>query len=530
MLNGVAADTDGSAWLIGTTSSSDFPTKDPSRLKGANTPEEIVTLKVSPTGALLFATYLGDGRGEGVAIDAPGNVYLTGEAGPDFTTTPGAFKSTPSSGIRDVFVLKYAAAGGGGPQYVVWTSLVKVAASGNSLTKNAGCGGCADAGAISQQTIAAGNGFVAFTVSSGFAGTVGLSTGNPGTSGKEIKFGLRFFPGYVEVRESGIWKASWNIAAADIHKVAVEGGAVKYFQNGTLKHTSAIAPTYPLLVDTSLNTVGGAVQDAVIAGAGGSGTPVDPPPSVAITAPANGATVSGTVKVTANASDNTGVTSVQFKLDGANLGAPDTTEPYSMGWNSATVSNGTHTLNAVATDTAGNTTTSAPISVTVSNAAPPPAGGNVVWTSAVRVAVSGNTITKNAGCTGCWDAGAISQQSIASGDGGVAFTVSSGAALTVGLSNGSVGTGANDIKFGLRFFGGATPYTEVRESGVWKSSWTITAGATHKVAVEGGVVKYYQNGALKYSSPVAPSYPLNVDATIETLGAAVQGAVLTTAP
>ena len=48
-----------------------------------------------------------------------------------------------------------------------------------------------------------------------------------------------------------------------------------------------------------------------------------------LTAPAGGATVSGTVTVTANASDNVGVAGVQFKLDGANLGAEDTTSPYS---------------------------------------------------------------------------------------------------------------------------------------------------------------------------------------------------------
>jgi len=53
------------------------------------------------------------------------------------------------------------------------------------------------------------------------------------------------------------------------------------------------------------------------------------PPAVSVTAPSNGATVSGTVSVTANASDNVAVASVQFQLDGANVGALDTTAPYS---------------------------------------------------------------------------------------------------------------------------------------------------------------------------------------------------------
>ena len=56
-------------------------------------------------------------------------------------------------------------------------------------------------------------------------------------------------------------------------------------------------------------------------------------PTVSITAPANGATVSGTVTVSATASDNVGVVGVQFLLDGANLGAEDTSSPYSISWN-----------------------------------------------------------------------------------------------------------------------------------------------------------------------------------------------------
>jgi hypothetical protein len=91
------------------------------------------------------------------------------------------------------------------------------------------------------------------------------------------------------------------------------------------------------------------------------------PPTVSITSPANGATVSGTVSVTANASDNVGVASVQFLLDGANLGALDVTSPYQIGWDTTTASNGTHTLSAIAADAAGNTGNAVSVSVTVSN-------------------------------------------------------------------------------------------------------------------------------------------------------------------
>ena len=101
-------------------------------------------------------------------------------------------------------------------------------------------------------------------------------------------------------------------------------------------------------------------------------SPDTTPPAVSITSPASGATVSGTISVTATASDNRGVSGVQFQLDAANSGSEDTAAPYSIAWDTTTAPNGTHTLTAIARDAAGNQTTSEPVTVTVSNAAPPP--------------------------------------------------------------------------------------------------------------------------------------------------------------
>ena len=117
------------------------------------------------------------------------------------------------------------------------------------------------------------------------------------------------------------------------------------------------------------------------------------PPSVAMTVPASGAYLRGTVSVTANASDNNGVVSVQFQLDGANLGAPVTAAPYTVSWDSTTATGGTHSLTAVATDAANNTTTSTAVSVTVDNTPPTvaiiaPAGGNVSGTINVTATAS----------------------------------------------------------------------------------------------------------------------------------------------
>jgi hypothetical protein len=96
------------------------------------------------------------------------------------------------------------------------------------------------------------------------------------------------------------------------------------------------------------------------------GTLETTPPAVSVTSPAPGS-VSGDRAVTAAASDNVLVTQVQFMLNGVPLGVPDTAAPYSVTWRTAQFSNGTYVLTAVARDQAGNTTTSAPVSVTVSN-------------------------------------------------------------------------------------------------------------------------------------------------------------------
>lgn len=87
-------------------------------------------------------------------------------------------------------------------------------------------------------------------------------------------------------------------------------------------------------------------------------------PTVSLTAPADGASVSGTVAVSATASDDIGVDRVEFLLDGTLLGS-DASAPYSISWNSATASTGNHTLQARAFDLVDNVGTSATVTVNV---------------------------------------------------------------------------------------------------------------------------------------------------------------------
>jgi len=94
-------------------------------------------------------------------------------------------------------------------------------------------------------------------------------------------------------------------------------------------------------------------------------------PVTSISSPANGATVSNTVSVTATGSDNVAVTKVEFYLDNTFVSATNTS-PYSWNWNTATAVNGSHTLTTKAYDAAGNVGTSTAVGVTVSNVASNP--------------------------------------------------------------------------------------------------------------------------------------------------------------
>lgn len=97
---------------------------------------------------------------------------------------------------------------------------------------------------------------------------------------------------------------------------------------------------------------------------GSGNTPDTTPPTVSVTA--QSAPVSRTTSLSATASDNVGVTRVEFIVDGTTVGT-DTTAPFSVDWDTAQAADGTHSVVARATDAAGNTTTAAAVTVTVQN-------------------------------------------------------------------------------------------------------------------------------------------------------------------
>jgi hypothetical protein len=114
-------------------------------------------------------------------------------------------------------------------------------------------------------------------------------------------------------------------------------------------------------------------------------------PTVSITAPVDGSTLSGVATLTADASDDTGVSRVGFTVDGTIVGE-DTTAPYAFAWDTTGVADGLHTITAWASDAAGNTGSSASVSITVHNAPPPtPFDFSLSVTPSVRKVKAGAT-------------------------------------------------------------------------------------------------------------------------------------------
>lgn len=311
---------------------------------------------------------------------------------------------------------------------VVWTNVLGVTASGNNLSRPAGSGW--NSGASSTRQIISGDGYVEFTATETTTHRMfGLSNGDSNQSYVDIDFAIFLIPGGVlQVYEGGTYRGQFgNYSGGDRFRVSVESGVIKYWKNGTLFYTSTVAPSYPLLVDTSLHDAGATVTNATIAGSFQSSPPLQ----------------------------------------------------------------------------------------------------NVFWTNIVGVTASGSSLTKTAS-TAWGNAGAVSTQTIASGDGYMEFTVGETNTYRMcGLSYGDSHQSYEDIDFAI--YPGADSYVYVYEGGTYRGQFGIySVGDRLRVAVENGVVKYRRNGTLLYTSTGSPTYPLLVDTSFYSAGATITNAVIAT--
>ena len=195
--------------------------------------------------------------------------------------------------------------------------------------------------------------------------------------------------------------ATNTISGTSMASPHVAGALALYLQ--TNPTASAATATAALVNNSTLNKVtsagSGSPNRLLYSLFGGAPPPGDTtPPTTSITSPANGATVSGTTTVAANASDNVGVTRVELYVDSVLTGT-DTSSPYEFSWNTTTATNGGHALQTKAYDAATNVGSSTVVNVTVSNAT---GGGELIVNGGFEGSAAPWTLSGNA----YWSSGA----------------------------------------------------------------------------------------------------------------------------
>jgi hypothetical protein len=134
-----------------------------------------------------------------------------------------------------------------------------------ALEKSAGRDGAWDAAARSEQTITSGDGFIEFTaIDAGKGIFLGLARNPAGMDLTTMDFALKLTAsGVAEIRELNLYAGETRYSAGDLFRIAIERGAIKYYKNGALIHTSLQPATYPLAVSAVLSNLGARLRASI---------------------------------------------------------------------------------------------------------------------------------------------------------------------------------------------------------------------------------------------------------------------------
>ncbi|MFC2155720.1 SBBP repeat-containing protein [Acidobacteriota bacterium] len=327
---GIAVDTNGSAYITGFTGSSDFPTKKSYQVNRFGSFDAFVT-KLSPDGtSIIYSTYLGGSKQEGwyywgnggaIAVDGSGCAYVAGRTrSPDFPVK-NPFQGT-LAGDWDVFI-------------------TKLIPDGTDLEFSTYIGGGRD-DYISG--IAVDNrGYIhAAGETSGASFPIKKAFQVEHKGGKK-KYGPDLF--VLKMSPSGnalIYSTYLGSTNNDFcGGIAVDNNGYAYVTGDmTLKW----GPSFPTKAPFQ-EVYGGGYNDAFVAK-----LVDDFPPTLSLTSPDNGAFLSGTILIRAEAEDDVGVERVDFYLDGS-LVYSDKKTPYEYEWVSYHFPNSSYTIKAEAVDT-----------------------------------------------------------------------------------------------------------------------------------------------------------------------------------
>ncbi|MCB9195603.1 MAG: PKD domain-containing protein [Flavobacteriales bacterium] len=377
----------------------------------------------------------------------------------------------------------------------------------NKLTKNGSNGW--NAGAFTAQSISD-NGYIYSVVNeTSTSRAIGLNATNTNTSYNDIDYAINLNNnGYVYVYENGSSQGQFGTySSGDTAKVVAEDGVVSYYINSNLIYSSAVAPTFPLYGDMSINTDGGTLEEITL--------------------------VSGTAGDFTAVASNAGTSpSYQWKLNGSNVGT-----------DSPNYSNASLVVDDVVTCEVTPDVSGCAVTPILSNAITyteedPTANTLVsIYTSATdskcerAISVAGfasasgtleinaNNLTKN-GSNG-WNAGAFTSQSIS--DNGYIYSVINETSTTraFGLNTSNTNTSYSDIDYALMLMNNARVRVYENNSYIGEFGG-YSSGDTAKVVAEDGVISYYINSNLIYTSAVVPSFPLYADVSINTDGGTLE--------
>jgi hypothetical protein len=156
-----------------------------------------------------------------------------------------------------------------------------------------------------------------------------------------------------------------------------------------------------------------------------------------------------------------------------------------------------------------------------------PVSASVAWTGLANLTATGGSLQKTGGCDGCEDATAVSQQQLTSGASGyLEFTAAETNTLrSAGLRQAGASTGYANMAYAIRLQSGTAT---VGEKGAYKTDIRFVSGDVFRIAVGAGVVTYAKNGAVFYTSTLAPAYPLQASVSINSMGGTVSNAVIKT--
>lgn len=414
----ITVDAGGNAYVGGSTFSADFPVTSGAFDTGFGGGEDVFVTKLNATGsALAYSTYLGGAENElsaGIAVDSGGNAYIAGSTrSTEFPTTAGSFQPTHSGGgfadLFEVFVTKLNPTGAG----LAWSTFL----GGTRVDRAAGLdidsagnayvtGGTQSpefpttAGAFDTSFDSTSESFAAKLAADGAAlhystylgtasaGAIAVDSGNNAWLGDRAEAGATTTADALQASNAGsgdAYIAQLNDSGSALLYGTYLGGSDNEFASGIALDPAENIYVAGTTLSSDFPTTPGAFDrlwagdtsifwgDAFVAKLGNGATAPPPAdttaPTVSISAPAAGATVTGSITVSASASDNAGVSEVRFFADAALIGT-DTTAPYAITWDTTTAANGSRILTAVAVDGAGNTGNSDPVAITVDNSAP----------------------------------------------------------------------------------------------------------------------------------------------------------------